>query len=115
VAGERAELFLLSGHDDAAGVFTNMALPPAGRKPFSFSSAVLVIFGVVGGSSAAIALAALIDVPVLQRPEAEWRPHPGRRLASIRRLPARSERGGARAYVPVAGPEISRAPIGGND
>src|ERR671922_2165349 len=33
VARNRADLFLLSGHDDAAGVNTNMGLPLAGRKP----------------------------------------------------------------------------------
>jgi hypothetical protein len=62
VAGERANLFLLSAHDDGAGVFENMGLPAEGRKPyFAFSSAVLVINAVVGGGAVAIALGALLD------------------------------------------------------
>jgi hypothetical protein len=62
VAGERADLFLLSAHDDGAGVFENMGLPAVGRKPyFAFSTAVLVINGVVGGGAVAIALGALLD------------------------------------------------------
>jgi hypothetical protein len=65
VAGDRANLFLLSGHDDATGVFANMGLPLEGRSPvFAFSSAVAVINGVVGGGAAAIALAALLDAPL---------------------------------------------------
>jgi hypothetical protein len=62
LAGERANLFLLSGHDDATGVFANMGLPLEGRTPvFAFSSAVAVINAVVGGGAVAIALAALFD------------------------------------------------------
>jgi hypothetical protein len=62
VAGERADLFLLSGHDDAAGVFQNMGIPLEGRKPiFAFSSAIAVINGVVGGGAVALALGALAD------------------------------------------------------
>lgn len=33
VAGNRADLFLLSGNDDATGVRENMALPQQGRTP----------------------------------------------------------------------------------
>jgi len=62
VAGDRAELFLLSGHDDGVGVFANMGLPAEGRKPvFAFSSTIAVLDGVVGGAAAAIALGALLD------------------------------------------------------
>ena len=62
VAGDRADLFLLSGHDDGAGVFANMALPAEGRKPFfAFSTAVLVIDSVVGGAAVALALGAFLD------------------------------------------------------
>jgi hypothetical protein len=62
IAGARAELFLLSGHDDGAGVFANMAVPPEGRKPyFAFSTAVLAIDSVVGGAAVAIALGAFAD------------------------------------------------------
>jgi hypothetical protein len=62
LAGERANLFLLSGNDDGRGVFANMGLPVENRSPlFAFSSAVAVINGVVGGSAVAIALGALLD------------------------------------------------------
>jgi hypothetical protein len=62
VAGDRANLFLLSGNDDARGVFANMGLPIENRSPiFAFSTAVAVINGVVGGGTVAIALGALVD------------------------------------------------------
>jgi hypothetical protein len=62
VAGDQAKLFLLSGHDDGAGVFWNMGIPPEGRTPvFAFSSAVAVINSMVGGGAIAIALGALVD------------------------------------------------------
>ena len=62
IAGDRADLFLLSGHDDGAGVFVNMGLPAEGRQPyFAFSTAVLVIDSVVGGAAVALALGAFAD------------------------------------------------------
>jgi hypothetical protein len=62
IAGSRADLFLLSSHDDPAGVFANMAVPAEGRKPyFAFSTAVLVIDSVVGGAAVAVALGAFVD------------------------------------------------------
>jgi hypothetical protein len=62
VAGERANLFLLSGHDDGQGVFENMGVRPEGRKQyFSFATVVAVINSVVGGSAVAIALGAFAD------------------------------------------------------
>jgi hypothetical protein len=62
VAGDRADLFLLSGHDDGAGVFGNMAVPVEGRKPFfAFSTAILVIDSVVGGAAIAVAAGAFLD------------------------------------------------------
>jgi hypothetical protein len=65
VAGDRADLFLLSGHDDATGVFANMGLPLEGRSPlFAFSTAVAVINSVVGGGTVAIALGAVVDAPL---------------------------------------------------
>ena len=65
LARERANLFLLSGHDDPASVFTNMGLPAEGRKPyFAFSTAVLVINSVLGGTVVAIALGAFLDAPL---------------------------------------------------
>jgi hypothetical protein len=65
MAGERAELFVLSEHDDAAGVFVNMGLSPDRRSPaFAFSTAIAVVNGVVGGALAALALGAVPDVPL---------------------------------------------------
>jgi hypothetical protein len=65
LAADRADLFLLSGHDDAAGVFENMGLSPHRRSPaFAFSTAVAVVNGVVGGGLAAVALGAFPDVPL---------------------------------------------------
>jgi hypothetical protein len=59
VAGDRANLFMLSGHDDGVGVFANMGLPAEGRRPyFAFSTTVLVIDSVVGGAVVALALGA---------------------------------------------------------
>jgi len=65
LADERSDLFLLSGHDDAAGVFLNMGLTSDRRSPaFAFSTAVAVVNGVVGGAVAALALSAIPDVPL---------------------------------------------------
>jgi hypothetical protein len=65
LAGDRAGLFLLSGHDDGEGVFANMGLPVVGRKPyFAFSSAVIVIDSLVGGATVALGLGAPLDAPL---------------------------------------------------
>jgi len=65
MAGDRADLFLLSGHDDAAGVLLNMGLSPDRRSPaFAFSTAIAVVNGVVAGALAALALVAIPDVPL---------------------------------------------------
>jgi hypothetical protein len=62
LAADRANLFLLSGHDDPEGVFANMSLMVENRTPlFAFSSAITVINGVVGGAAIAFALGALAD------------------------------------------------------
>jgi hypothetical protein len=62
LAGDRANLFLLSGHDDGLGVFANVAVPVEGRTQyFTFGSVVAVINSVVGGSAVAIALGAFVD------------------------------------------------------
>ena len=59
-AGDQANLFLLSGHDDGHGVFENMGLPAEGRSQFfSFATVVAIINSVVGGSAVAIAAGAL--------------------------------------------------------
>lgn len=65
IAGDRADLFLLSGHDDGVGVFLNMGISPERRSPaYAFSSAIAVVNGVVGGAVAAIALGAVPGVPL---------------------------------------------------
>ncbi len=52
IAGDRADLFLLSGHDDAAGVFENMGLSPAAPEPgIHVLHAIAVVNGVVGARS----------------------------------------------------------------
>ena len=62
LAGDQANLFLLSGHDDGLGVFANAAVPVEGRAQyFTFGSVVAVINSVVGGSAVAIALGAFVD------------------------------------------------------
>jgi hypothetical protein len=65
LADDHADLFLLSGHDDAAGVFLNMGLAPDRRSPaFAFSTAIAVVNGVVGGAVVALALSAIPDLPL---------------------------------------------------
>jgi hypothetical protein len=55
-AGTYAKLFMLSGHDDAAGVFASMGLPLEGRKQFfTIGTVVAIINSVVGGSAIALA------------------------------------------------------------
>ena len=65
IAGDRADLFLLSAHDDPPGVLASTALSPLryeGRVPiFAFSSAVAVINSVIGGAAIAVALGAFVD------------------------------------------------------
>jgi hypothetical protein len=64
-AGARADLFMLSGHDDARGVFASMGMPFEGRKPFfGFPTVVAVINSVVGGSAAAIATGTMASAPL---------------------------------------------------
>ena len=65
IAGDQARLFLLSGHDDGAGVFANAAVPVEGRRQwFSFATVVAVIDSVVGGSAIAIAIGVIFDAPL---------------------------------------------------
>jgi hypothetical protein len=60
IAGDQARLFLLSGHDDAHGVFANAAVPSEGRRQYlTFATVVAVINSVVGGSAVAIAAGAI--------------------------------------------------------
>jgi hypothetical protein len=65
IAGRRADLFLLSGHDDGVGVFANMSVPVEGRRPyFAFSSAILAINSVVGGVAVGTALGIVLGAPL---------------------------------------------------
>jgi uncharacterized membrane protein len=58
-AGDEADLFLLSGHDDGAGVFGNVGVPVEGRPQYyTFGTVIAVINAVIGGSAVAIALGA---------------------------------------------------------
>ena len=114
LARDRADLFLLSGHDDATGVFANMGLPLEGRKPFfAFSTAVLVINSVVGGAAVALALAAGLDVPLAFGGRCGCRGgcRLGRGMDPIRRPPAQCQRSRHAADVPVAITPASRAVV----
>src|SRR5215218_9243297 len=63
IAGRRADLFLLSGADDARSVFANVGVQADGRSQlFTFAIVVAIINCVVGGSAIAIALGAFTDV-----------------------------------------------------
>src|SRR5829696_6939189 len=65
IAGDQAELFLLSGHGDGRGVFENAAVPPERRRQyFTFATVVAVVNSVVGASAIAIALGATADAPL---------------------------------------------------
>jgi hypothetical protein len=65
IAGDRADLFLLSGHDDGRGVFANAAVPAEGRRQyFTFATVVAVINSVVGGAAIAIAADAIAGAPL---------------------------------------------------
>jgi hypothetical protein len=65
IAGDQADLFLLSGHDDGDGVFANASVPPNERTQyFTFASVVAVISSIIGGSSIALALGAFADAPL---------------------------------------------------
>jgi hypothetical protein len=65
IAGDQAELFLLSGHDDGRGVFANAAVPAEGRgQYFTFATVVALINSVVGGSVIAIAADVIFGAPL---------------------------------------------------
>jgi hypothetical protein len=62
IAGDQAKLFLLSGHDDARGVFANAAVPLEGRRQyFTFATVVAVVNSVVGASTIAIVVDVFAD------------------------------------------------------
>jgi hypothetical protein len=65
LAGDKANLFVMSAHDDAAGVLANMGIRrSAWQVYFTTPSMVAVINSVVGGSASAIAVGAIADPPL---------------------------------------------------
>jgi hypothetical protein len=66
LAGDDARYFMMSGHDDALGVISNMGLRPGSSFQLFFTSAtaVSVVNSVVGGSALAIFLGVTLDVPL---------------------------------------------------
>jgi hypothetical protein len=65
LAEEEARLFMLSGHDDAAGVLRNMALQLTRTQPyFTTAYMIAVVNSIIGGSAVALAVAATGDPPL---------------------------------------------------
>jgi hypothetical protein len=65
IAGEHAQLFMLSAHDDAPGVLANMAIRPSPWQAFfTVASMVAAINSVVGGAAVAIAVGAVSSAPL---------------------------------------------------
>jgi uncharacterized membrane protein YhaH (DUF805 family) len=65
LAGDKADLFAMSAHDDAIGVLTNMGIKRSTRQAyFTTPTMVALINSVVGGSAVAIAAGALTDAPL---------------------------------------------------
>lgn len=65
LAGSRAQLFMLSAHDDALGVLANMGVRPSrSQLYFTASSMVAVINSVVAGGTVAIAIGAIGNPPL---------------------------------------------------
>src|SRR5262245_43963743 len=65
LAGNKAHLFMMSAHDDAIGVLTNMGITRSTWQAyFTTPSMVAVINSVVGGSAVAIAVGAIADPPL---------------------------------------------------
>jgi hypothetical protein len=65
LAGDQARLFMLSAHDDAAGVLANMGIRQARWQPyFTAPTMIAVINSVVGGGAIAIAVGAIFGSPL---------------------------------------------------
>jgi hypothetical protein len=65
LAGDKADLFMMSAHDDAIGVLTNMGIQrSAWQAYFTAPTMVALINSVVGGSAVAIAAGAITDAPL---------------------------------------------------
>jgi hypothetical protein len=62
LAGRDARYFLLTGHDDATGVFENMGLPPSRMQlVFTSASTIGIVNSVVAGAGVALLLGAAAD------------------------------------------------------
>jgi hypothetical protein len=62
LAGDQARLFLLSAHDDPAGVLENMGLRPTRwRLYFTAATMIAVLNSVAGGAAVALALGVALD------------------------------------------------------
>jgi hypothetical protein len=65
LAGDRADLFMMSAHDDAIGVLANMGIRRSTWQAyFTTPTMVAVINSVVGGGAIAIAVGAVSDAPL---------------------------------------------------
>jgi hypothetical protein len=65
LAGDHARLFMLSAHDDAAGVLANMGVRQSRWQPyFTAPTMIAVINSVVGGGAIAIAVGAIFGSPL---------------------------------------------------
>jgi hypothetical protein len=61
-AGDSTRYFMLSGHDDAAGVLANMGIAPRSLQLyFTAAMAVAVVDAVIGGTAVALAVAIAFD------------------------------------------------------
>jgi threonine dehydrogenase-like Zn-dependent dehydrogenase len=64
LAGDHARYFLLSGNDDVAGVFANMATSPSrAQLLYSAATTIGVVNSVVGGSGVALLVGAATEAP----------------------------------------------------
>jgi hypothetical protein len=65
LAGDQADLFMMSAHDDAIGVLANMGIRRSTWQAyFTTPTMVAVINSVVGGGAIAIAIGAVSDAPL---------------------------------------------------
>jgi hypothetical protein len=65
LAGNKADLFMMSAHDDAIGVLANMGIRRSTWQAyFTAPTMVAVINSVVGGGAIAIAIGAVSDAPL---------------------------------------------------
>jgi hypothetical protein len=117
LAGDQANLFLLSGHDDGQGVFANASVPPDGRSQyFTFASVVAVINSVVGGSVVAIAVGAFVNASLGAAAGAGgwWRSSPSSLYSALPTACLRHALAGSRLCSPRRQTAACRAPSAGS-